>query len=121
MGAPRMTRRDKWAGRACVTRYMAWRNKLKALRLKLPNATHVKSLSWVAYFEPPGTLDKKKLTKADKAALLGERHCAKPDRDNIDKALLDGLFPAEDKAIAAGGLCKVWGSPARTEVEIVFE
>lgn len=120
LGAPRMTRRDRWAKRGVVVKYMDWRNSLEAIRKKLPDAKFVKSLSWVAYFEPPTTIEKRKLTKQERLELLGEAHRAKPDRDNIDKALLDGLFPQDDKAISAGGVCKLWGSPARTEVEIVF-
>ena len=48
---------------------------------------------------------------------MGTLHRSKPDRDNIDKAVMDALFP-EDSGIAAGTIRKVWGEPPRVEGEI---
>jgi Holliday junction resolvase RusA-like endonuclease len=115
IGAPRMTRRDKWAKRPVVVRFMAWRNALENVRRVLPNANRITSFSWTAYFAPPATWSAKK-----RAEHLGKLHRSKPDRDNIDKALLDGLF-AEDKGIAHGTIRKVWDATPRIEIEIQFE
>lgn len=110
IGKPRMTRSDKWKKRDCVMRYRQFADDLRlaAGGYKL-NPEHIQSLSWVAYFEPTKT-NKKKVK-------IGELHRQKPDRDNIDKAILDALFK-DDSAIAHGTLEKRWGSPERIEITI---
>ena len=116
MGAPRMTRRDKWKQRDCVVRYRAFKDaiRLEFMRLRhcpLPGE-NVLSLSWVATFEPPQSWSKKR-----KAEAIGELHRSKPDRDNIDKAVLDALFE-DDSGIAAGHIEKRWGVAAKIEIVI---
>lgn len=121
MGKPRMTQRDKWKKRPCVVRY---RNYADLVRLAFrqrgtlpPNAV-VLSLSWVAWLEMPKSWSKKK-----KAEHSGQLHMQKPDRDNIDKAILDALFD-DDSGIAAGTIEKRWcpaGEPARLEVTIEYQ
>lgn len=113
VGKPRMTRRDKWKQRDCVMRYRAWADLARDCAGKLPPAETVVRLNWVAYFDPPKSWPKHK-----REAVMGQLHRAKPDRDNIDKAVLDSLFN-EDSGVAAGTIEKVWGSPARLEVEVV--
>jgi Holliday junction resolvase RusA-like endonuclease len=112
IGAPRMTRRDKWAKRPCVVKYFNWRNALEPIRQKLPPVDKIMIFSWTATFVPA--------KKKDIERLAGHPHRAKPDRDNIDKALMDGLF-SEDKGISLGTIQKVWGTEDRIDVEIVYE
>ena len=116
MGAPRMTRADKWNQRDCVMRYRAFKDAIRAVaehpRKIDPNK--VASLSWVAYFEPPPSWSRKK-----RLAHLGELHRQKPDRDNIDKAVLDAMF-SEDSAIASGTIEKRWGEWSRIEIIVVM-
>ena len=50
---------------------------------------------------------------------IGNLHRLAPDRDNIDKALLDALFP-QDKAIAMGHIEKRWDWEPRMEVTIEY-
>ena len=114
MGAPRMSQRDRWAQRPCVMRYRAWKDKARAAAGKLPSAENILSVSWLAVFTPPASWSKKRRAQA-----MGELHRTRPDRDNIDKALLDALFPA-DQAIAKGTIEKRWGFPERMEVVIEF-
>jgi Holliday junction resolvase RusA-like endonuclease len=75
----------------------------------------VLSLSWTAYFVPPASWSKTK-----QAAAIGTLHRSKPDRDNIDKAILDAMFD-EDCAIADGEIKKFWGTVACVEIVIVME
>jgi len=103
IGAPRMTQRDKWKQRPCVMKYRAWKDKAREVAGELPPADQIERVSWVAVFTPPASWSKKR-----RAAVIGTLHRNKPDRDNIDKALLDALFP-EDQAIAAGTIEKRWG------------
>jgi Holliday junction resolvase RusA-like endonuclease len=112
IGAPRMTQRDRWKRRPVVLKYFAWRDKARAAAGPMPPAEQVESLSWVAYFSPPVSWSKKK-----QAAAIGTLHRAKPDRDNIDKAILDSLF-GEDQAIAKGTIEKRWGIAERLEITI---
>ena len=114
MGAPRMTQSDKWKKRPCVMRYRDWKDKARAAAGELPPVETIQSVSWLAVFSTPKSWSKKK-----KAAAIDQLHRSKPDRDNIDKALLDALFP-EDSGIAAGTLEKRWGIAERLEVEIVY-
>lgn len=114
MGKPRMTRADKWKRRECVVRYRAWADLARECASQVPGwPTDVHRVSWIAYFEPPESWSAKK-----KAAHIGQLHRAKPDRDNIDKAVLDALFE-DDKGVAVGTIVKRWGIPARLEVKIV--
>lgn len=114
MGKPRMTQRDKWAKRPAVMRYRAWADLARLHARNLPDATQIKSLSWSAYFAPPKSWSRKRAQEA-----IGELHRAKPDRDNIDKAVLDALFD-EDSAIAAGYLEKRWDAESRLVITIEF-
>lgn len=117
VGKPRMTQRDKWARRPAVMRYRTWADTARAELLAaggIPEGAVVHTVNWSAYIEPPKSWSKKK-----REYYLGEAHQAKPDRDNIDKAVLDSLF-REDQGVAYGHMKKMWGSPARLEIEIVY-
>ena len=126
IGKPRMTRRDKWKGRECVKRWFAWKD-LAAQSLRdagghpadfARGLLVVESLSWTAYIGLPKTWSKKK-----KAAALGCSHRSKPDRDNIDKALLDALFPESlggDSSVGTGSIDKIWSDRPRLEVVITY-
>ena len=113
MGAPRMTQRDRWAKRPCVLRYHAFKDVLRASAAGfIPK--DASSVSWKAYFPLTKSWSKKK-----KSELAGKPHQQKPDRDNIDKAILDSLFK-EDSVIAFGTIAKYWddGKGPRIELEI---
>ena len=69
-----------------------------------------------AIFEPPPSWSKKK-----RAAHMGQWHTQRPDRDNIEKAILDGLNRiafVDDSQVAAGSSLKRWGEKAETRVTI---
>jgi Holliday junction resolvase RusA-like endonuclease len=112
VGKPRMTRRDKWKKRPCVMRYRAWADAARAAAGRLPHPETIASFNWTAYFSPPKSWSQKK-----RADAIGTPHRGTPDRDNVDKAILDALFP-NDSAIADGVISKRWGEPARVEIEI---
>lgn len=69
------------------------------------DSKQILSLSWVAYFKPPDS----------KSARIGKIHQQKPDRDNVDKAILDALFE-DDSGVAVGKIEKRWASLSRLEV-----
>jgi Holliday junction resolvase RusA-like endonuclease len=97
-------------------RYRDWADAARAAVQKaigpLPPVNKISRLSWVAYFAPsPSWSDTKQ------RAAIGELHRSKPDRDNIDKALLDALFK-NDSGISAGTIEKRWDWVPRLEVMI---
>ena len=103
LGKPRMTQRDQWKTRACVLRYRDFCDKLRGdLGLKGKLKTAPVRVDWVAYFPIPETVSA--LTRANMA---GRPHQAKPDRDNVDKGILDALF-ADDSSAASGMIEKRW-------------
>ena len=116
IGKPRMTRRDKWKKRPCVMRYRSWCDVVRLIVGNvLPPADTVTKLDWTATFEPPKSWSKKK-----KLASIGELHRPVPDRDNIDKAVLDCLYK-KDSSIAAGCIKKLWGHKAELCIVIRFD
>ena len=112
IGKPRMTRQDKWQQRPRVMRYREWCDTARKVAGELPPADQIASLSWVAYFAPPKSWSKKR-----REAAIGTLHRQTPDRDNIDKAVLDCFFK-EDSGIAAGSIEKRWGLVARLEIVV---
>ena len=117
MGKPRMTRQDKFKKRPCVTKYRGWKDQINlmanlvaGLRAAL-SEERIYSVSWIAYLPLPKSKDQN---------LAGTMHQEKPDRDNIDKALLDALLQ-NDEGVALGSTQKFWddGNGPRLEVEFL--
>jgi Holliday junction resolvase RusA-like endonuclease len=82
------------------------------------NSLKVESVSWTARFVPPPSWSRKR-----RDAAIGKTHRSKPDRDNIDKAVLDCLFPngkGGDSGIGPGYLDKVWSWEPGLDVTIVY-
>ena len=115
---PRMTRQDKWKQRPCVVEYRAFKDLIKLIvGNTLPPVESIVRVNWIAYHEVPKSWSRK---KAD--AHRGRLKQTTPDRDNIDKALLDALW-ARDEAIAWGTLLKVWcpeGQEPGIRLEVQF-
>jgi len=111
MGKPRMTQRDVWKKRPCVMRYRAFCDDLRA-RVVVPD--DVAQLSWIAYLPMPKSWSKKKTD-----VMRGQPHRQRPDRDNIDKAILDALFK-DDSGVYSGHIEKRWddGKGMRLEIEM---
>ena len=125
VGKPRMTQRDKWKKRPVVMTYRDWCDYFRVIVARdvgwanMPSPQQVMDLSWRATFAPPKSWSKKK-----REAAIGGIHRAKPDRDNIDKAILDVLFPDSkggDSAVGVGTLEKYWGDRDLLEIFLTFE
>ena len=112
MGKPRMTQRDRWKKRPVVVRYRAWCDELRLHVKGLPETHLIDDFSWTAVIPMPKSWSRKKRTEH-----CGQIHRSRPDRDNIDKAILDCLFK-EDSGIGPGRLDKRWGETGRLTIEI---
>jgi hypothetical protein len=106
MGAPRMTRRDKWAKRPVVMRYFALRDEIRASGMVITD------WSFVTFGIPmPDSWSKRK-----KAEFLGKPHRNRPDCDNLWKFLGDSIFQ-EDCHISRIQCRKIWAEKGFIEVE----
>ena len=99
VGKPRMTRADKWKKRPEVLRYRAFCDHVRLLGVELPEAG-----AHVTFILPmPLSWSKKKRLQHD-----GQPHQAKPDCDNMLKALMDAIY-ADDAHVWDCRVTKVWG------------
>lgn len=100
--APRQVRSDAWKPGPRVLRYRAFRDEVALRKVVIPQPfAHVIFLmkipnSWAA---------------AKQLAACGMPHQQKPDRDNLEKALLDSVF-GEDCTIWDGRSTKLWAPRA---------
>ena len=96
---PRMTRSDRWKKRPCVLRYFDFKDAVKRLGITIPDCNY-----HVIFIMPmPKSWNREK-----KFTMDGEPHQQRPDKDNLEKALLDAIFQ-EDCRIWDGRCSKVWG------------
>lgn len=95
---PRMTQRDKWKKRPCVLQYHAFKDEVRLKKVDLPEAYHI-----IFILPIPESWSKKK-----KAAMDGQPHKQTPDKDNLEKALLDAIY-GDDSHKWDGRVTKIWG------------
>ncbi|WP_437888369.1 RusA family crossover junction endodeoxyribonuclease [Phytobacter sp. V91] len=99
MGKPRMTQRDKWKKRPATSAYWRYKDQIQKMGVTLPESGY-----HVIFVLPmPVSWSKKK-----RAEYAGKPHQQKPDKDNLEKALLDSIFE-DDCRIWDGRVTKVWG------------
>lgn len=111
-GKPRMTQQDKWKVRDCVGAYRAYADEMRLKIGRVPD--NIVGLSWVAYFSMPESW-----SAAKKAEMAGEIHQQKPDRDNVDKGILDINFK-DDSGVAYGSMAKLWDDGQGPRIIITF-
>ena len=104
--APRMTRRDRWVKRPCVLRYWAFRDEVRLRRVALTSRCKV-----VFVLPMPASWSVSRRLSMD-----GAFHTAKPDIDNLSKALLDAVF-GDDAHIHTLHVEKRWGERGEIRVE----
>lgn len=103
-----MTRRDKWLKprRPCVSRYFDFRDEVKKAGIVIQE-----SGSHIIFILPmPKSWNAKK-----KLLWNGKAHQKKPDKDNLEKALLDSIFK-DDSHIWDSRVTKVWGYEGMIEI-----
>lgn len=117
VGKPRMTQRDKWMQRPCVLRYRDWCDLVRdAARIEAPmRLTRHVNLFVVAYLPIPAAW-----SAANRLALQGKPHTAKPDADNLLKSISDALFE-NDELIWSATIQKRWADSGGPRVEIEIQ
>ncbi|PHM24078.1 RusA family crossover junction endodeoxyribonuclease [Xenorhabdus ehlersii] len=96
---PRMTQADRWRKRKPVLNYYAFKDEIRLNSITLPESHY-----HITFVIPmPPSWSKKKRT-----AMNGKPHQQKPDKDNLEKALLDAVFD-DDSRVWDGRVTKVWG------------
>ncbi len=104
---PRMTRSDKWKKRPAVLRYRAYCDEVRLRVVQLPESGY-----HVTFILPmPKSWSGKRKTEMD-----GKPHQQTPDKDNLEKALLDALFQ-DDSHIWDGRVTKRWGQEGKIIVD----
>ena len=98
---PRMTRADKWKKRKCVMKYRNFCDQVRMSGLILPPAGY--HVIFILPMPKYPSWSKKK-----RVAMDGQPHQQTPDKDNLEKALLDALFQ-NDAHIWDGRVTKLWG------------
>lgn len=116
--APRQVRRDTWKPSPPVQRYRAFRDALNLYAPTIPEGFHH------ALFVLPVSAS---WSEKRKRQMLGMPHTLRPDRDNLEKALLDTVH-GEDCHVWDGRTSKLWGtrglvivSPVSLRIALPFD
>lgn len=99
MAKPRMTQKDKWKARPIVTRYWAFKDEVRRLKIEVP----IKNCHVIFIMPIPRSWAKKK-----KEAMWMKPHLQVPDADNLCKGLLDAIY-GDDKVVYDIRPSKAWG------------
>jgi len=100
LGAPRQTRRDRWAKRKSVENYHTWKDALRIFKKRIPDISTILSVYYLCEM-PESWSDKKK------AEHFGTFHRVKPDIDNGLKAIMDALLK-QDQSVAVVLAVKIY-------------
>lgn len=104
---PRQTRADKWRQRPSVMRYRAFADECRLRGVAISEGG-----DWIIFHMPmPQSWSKK-----DRKAMRGQPHQQRPDKDNLEKALLDAVFP-EDCRVWDSRITKVWADEGAIEIK----
>jgi Holliday junction resolvase RusA-like endonuclease len=114
LAKPRMTQRDKWAHRKPVAAYFAFKTLLVALA-KLQEFHPSDQMRMRFYLPMPKSWSQQK-----KQRLNGRPHQQKPDRDNLEKGVLDAFF-TDDSRSWHGETYKYWAVDGRIEIEHISD
>lgn len=110
VGKPRMTQSDRWKKRPAVMRYWAFKDEVQLKIKELPIPYHV-----IFLIEMPKSWSKKK-----RLEMVGTPHRSRPDKDNLEKALLDALYE-DDSAVWDGRVTKLWGEKGQIIVARIHQ
>jgi len=96
---PRMTRRDRWAKRPAVLRYWGYKDQVIKSGIYIED-----SGAHITFILPMP----KSWSAIKKNQMRMQAHQQKPDKDNLEKGLLDAIFE-EDCRVWDSRVTKLWG------------
>lgn len=103
---PRMTQKDKWNPSERAKRYFAYKDECRLLGIEVPEfGAHI-----VFHLPMPRSWSKKK-----KEEMRGRAHKKRPDKDNLEKALLDAIY-GEDCVVWDSRVTKLWADTGYIEI-----
>jgi len=111
IGAPRMTKRDRWVIRPATTRYWAYRAVIQAHMNK--NGWTVGTKLTITFYIPMA----KTWSQKKKDIMNKMFHDQVPDTDNLIKAFLDSTL-SQDKKVAEIHAYKFWSVTPSIEIEL---
>lgn len=109
MGKPRMTQRDKFIKRPIAQRYWAFKDELRIRGVKIPECGY----HLIAVIPMPHSWTGKK-----KADMNGRPHQQTPDKDNVEKGILDALYQ-NDASVWDGRVTKFWGEKPCLYIKLI--
>jgi len=110
IGKPRMTQSDKWKKRKVTDRYWEMKDHLNIIATAQGFVMPESDYRIVAYIPMPDGW-----TKEDKEKMDNTKHQMKPDKDNIEKAILDSLCK-DDSYVWDGRITKLWAYKERIDI-----
>lgn len=110
---PRVTAR----GTYMPPEYTKYKDELKKMAFKKGYKIDPENLNISFFFKPPKTQNKKVLKPAERTALIGKFHKAKPDLDNLIGAFMDALLE-DDSSVCSIKAEKVYGHAEGILIEI---
>lgn len=108
VGKPRMTQRDKWARRPAVLRYREFCDAVRAAGIQMPDEG-----ARITFLLPMP----KSWSKAKRERMNLSAHRAKPDLDNLLKALMDACLEDDAGVWNVGRIQKLWAAEGGIIVE----
>ena len=106
MAKPRMTQRDKWNKRPIVRRWNTYKDAIRLL--SPPNFPMPLFNYWMIFTF--------KLPKRWDVSIIGTPHQHTPDKDNLEKGILDIYLPGDDSKVFDGRVTKLWGDTDSIEI-----
>ena len=103
---PRQTQSDKWKKRPCVVKYRSFADRCRELGVEVPECGGI-----IIFGLPmPKSWSKKK-----RDDMIGKPRQQRPDKDNLEKALLDAVY-GEDCVVWDSHSVKIWAKDGFIEV-----
>lgn len=113
MGKPRLLRGQ---GGKVAVRYRIYKRDLRKLAAQARFTMPESNYHMIFYIPVSKSWSKKK-----KLEMIGKPHQYKPDKDNLEKAVLDILCPDDDSHIWDGRVTKYWTEEGRGRIEIIYK
>ena len=102
-----MTQRDRWCKRPATLKYWEYKELVRKSGVRIPDCG-----AHITFVLPmPKSWSKKK-----RESMEWQPHQQKPDKDNLEKGLLDAVFD-EDCRVWDSRVSKIWGNKGEIWIE----